>query len=307
MNEQPIFITHPDKLALNNDYTALVLSAGAAKGIIQLGALQCLYSKNHLNNLDTFCGTSAGSIICFFLVLNYTPVEILSILCTSNFMKTFVDKRPNIFGLVSTFGMYSFDEFFSEVEKATIKKIGFVPTMKELFDLTNKHLICVTFNITKNKTEYIDYISHPNISCLEPLKMSSNIPLAFEKYVYDKCFYIDGAVTDKFPIKYTNEMLLQKNEYFRIIALGLQGNRIDHQPDETNFFKYIQMIVTIPTKISKNKAAYTSEHVDLILICDEDDENTINLRISLPKMFELFSKGYSVIKNIIKNKKQKID
>ena len=49
----------------------LCLSGGGTKGICYIGAIENLESNNYLNlkNIDTFVGTSVGSIISFFLIL----------------------------------------------------------------------------------------------------------------------------------------------------------------------------------------------------------------------------------------------
>ena len=65
-------------------YDTLVLSGGGVNGILELGALQYCNDKNLLSSIKTYVGTSIGSIICYLLIIGYTPVEIIVYLCTHN-------------------------------------------------------------------------------------------------------------------------------------------------------------------------------------------------------------------------------
>ena len=54
----------------------LVLSGGGIKGFSALGVLQAIFDRNHMN-VNTFIGTSVGSIISYLLCIGYTPIEIM--------------------------------------------------------------------------------------------------------------------------------------------------------------------------------------------------------------------------------------
>ena len=59
------------------DFDTLVLSGGSSKGILILGALQYAQDNFLLNKINKYIGTSVGSIICFLLLIGYTPIEIM--------------------------------------------------------------------------------------------------------------------------------------------------------------------------------------------------------------------------------------
>ena len=52
----------------NIHYDTLVLSGGSSKGIIILGCIQYLVDNYLLKGIETYIGTSVGSIICFLLL-----------------------------------------------------------------------------------------------------------------------------------------------------------------------------------------------------------------------------------------------
>ena len=58
-------------------YSTLLLSGGSVKTFASIGALQYLYDKNLICNVETLVGTSAGAILCYLLAIGYTPGEIM--------------------------------------------------------------------------------------------------------------------------------------------------------------------------------------------------------------------------------------
>ena len=52
----------------------------------------------------------------------------------------------------------------------TEQKLDEVPSLLELYELYNKEFICVTYNLTKKKTEYLNYREYPNLSVLDAIE-----------------------------------------------------------------------------------------------------------------------------------------
>jgi predicted acylesterase/phospholipase RssA len=83
--------------------------------------------------------------------------------------------------------------------------MGFVPTMKQLYTLTQCTLVCVTMNIDKDEVEYISHETEPSLSCVDAALMSMNIPLLFYKIKYHNSIYIDGAFGNPYPVDYYDD------------------------------------------------------------------------------------------------------
>lgn len=60
----------------NTDKTILILSGGGQKGYAMIGAIYFMEELDKLRHINTFVGTSVGSIICAMLVLGYNCSEI---------------------------------------------------------------------------------------------------------------------------------------------------------------------------------------------------------------------------------------
>ena len=320
--------TFPENLKLSKNYKVLVLSGGGSKGVILLGMLHRLVNKklfsneneknkdnerdrisdennlfiNYLSGIEAFIGTSIGSIICLLLLITLTPVEILSYICTKDLS---VDTKINILLLISKCGIMSFDSFFDEIQKTTEERLGFIPTMDELYKLFQKDFVCVTHNMTTDETVYIDYKSHPNLSCIEALKMSCNVPLIFEKYMYDKCFYIDGAISDNFPIEYASKRYPDKKILGLYIEKVLPCIREDKDKD---IMSYVKVLLTLSFRMNcKKSKKFKADNIDMVMATVNDKYPEWKFDISSSKKFNFFSIGYNVIEKIEREDRERED
>jgi predicted acylesterase/phospholipase RssA len=194
-------ILEPDDCIDNKtNYDTLVLSGGGVRGFIILGGLQYVFEKGYIKNIRNIIGTSVGVILGYLLAIGYTPIEIHVYLSTHNHIFEKLE-RFNIVDMINGLGALSFLYISDMLEKMTIDKIGRLLTLLELKNDFGIKLISVTYNETKNKTEYISYENSPSIQCITAIRMSSNIPEFFESFIYQGNQYIDGGISDNFPIQ----------------------------------------------------------------------------------------------------------
>ena len=75
----------------------------------------------------------------FLLIIGYTPIEIVVYLCSNNVLETF---KPNhITEIFTGEGVYNYSFIYEHCEKLTLAKINYIPTLKQIKDNFNKHLI----------------------------------------------------------------------------------------------------------------------------------------------------------------------
>lgn len=300
--------TLPEGVILDGGYEVLVLSGGGKKGITQLGFLHSMITQNIVDftKINGYVGTSVGAIICFLLCINYLPIEILTYICAANNIDS--NMQMNIFNIINNFGIYTKCAIFEIIEKMTIDKIGFIPTMADLYRLYNKHFICVTHNLSANmidepETVYIDYISHPNLSCIEAIKMSSNIPLVFGKHIYNKGYYVDGALSDNYPISYAYKKFPDK----KIIALYVdKPHTVINDDMKVSFIDYMRSLILVSYRMNSAKSCkFTSRNVHSIkMIVDEGDD--LRFDVTPAKSFQLFSIGYQCCIKLLEDRPVKV-
>lgn len=278
---------------MSENYDTLVLSGGSSKGLVILGALQYGYDNYLLDEIKTYIGTSAGAITCFLLAIGYTPMEIISYICTNQLMEKL--QHFNLVAMINNLGALSFTSIYEQLEKMTIDKIGYLPTFTDLHQKMNKTLICVTYNLTLNQTEYLSFDTTPDLPCLIALKMSSNLPLIFENFKYASYLYIDGGVTDNFAID-KGDSLGKK-----VLGIYIDPDKKDdygENNNEINIIKYIYTLMFIPiSQTIKYKLQQISERCHVIKLT-HDKTSLFDFNINSVEKLEMFSSGYQQTKEI---------
>jgi predicted acylesterase/phospholipase RssA len=271
-------------------YDTLVLSGASSKGFLFLGALQNAYDNNLVGDIKYYVGTSVGAIICYLLVIGYKPYEILIYICTHHLLENM--QEFNIMNIMNNEGVFSFRHIYEELEKMTIAKIGFFPTLLSLKEKFNKILICTTYNLTEDSTEILSYETHPDLPCLVALRMSANLPLVFENFKYGKHFYIDGGVANHFPM----DIGCRYNQEDKKI-LGFVITEECKAANNSLEFIYKLMFIPISQTTNTILKTYSTEHTIVHLICKQ--VLFFNFNISTKDKLELFSSGYQQSKKFI--------
>ena len=284
-------------------YTGLCLSGGGIKGITQLGVLQRYYTENKLKNIKIGIGTSVGSIICYLLFIGYTPSEIFTEACEFDFP----DLTINISSITRKFGLIDIELLLQRIEELTLKRMEYVPNLKELYENFGKELIVVTYNLSKHVTEYLNYKSNPELSCIDAIKLSCSIPLLFEKCVYNNNIYVDGALSDNFPIEWLDNYINREqsddilddillNGTVKDIGKNILGINLyisDRNMNNNTIFDYVKNILVI--SLRKNCADsrdYLSPYIDVVTI--NSDGNALDIKCGLERKIELFNIGMKI-------------
>ena len=176
--------------------TSLVLSGGGVFGAALLGALHAL---NSLNAFKVFAGTSVGALICALIVIGYTPLELLRLVMEEPLLSKPEQKLDlNRFGVASQENIRAFVErLFEEKTKAR--------SFQEIYNEFEKELIVVGTNLSKQQAVYFQKENFPEMNVVDALMISSCVPMVFPYIVFENEVYVDGFVTDNFPIRYVSE------------------------------------------------------------------------------------------------------
>lgn len=174
--------------------TALVLSGGGVFGAALLGALHSLESLDHFK---VFAGTSVGALIGALLTIGYTPLEILRLVVAETCLIT-EQLDLERFGVASQDNIRAFVErLFAEKTKAR--------TFQDIYKTLGKDLIVVGTNLSKQKAVYFQKNDFPDMNVIDALMISCCVPMMFPYIVLEDDVYVDGFVTDNFPVQYVSE------------------------------------------------------------------------------------------------------
>lgn len=277
-----------------NEYDTLVISGGSIRGICALGALYYCEIKGWLENIHTYVGTSIGAIINYLLIIGFTPLEIIHKLCSTNFIEDL--NSPNLANLIYGKGIFSYDVISKYLEIFTLEKIGSFLTMKELEHRYKKKLVCVTYNMTQQRVEYITGETHPDIPCIIALRMSSNIPFLFDDFKYNKCQYIDGGFYDNFPVLYNTKWDSKTLAISLIPKESVNPNKYEDPNSSRSVIKRLTDMINIPiNRLYTETLQKKAESVDVIDI-GECNLFMWDLKLTVPQRFDIFSTGFKTAK-----------
>jgi len=277
-------------------YDTLVLSGESSRAFITLGAIQYAYDNYLLKNLVNYVGTSSGSIICYLLAIGYTPIEIIVYICTNQLMEKM--QQFNIVAMIQGRGATSFANIQEELEKMSISKLGYLPTLNDLKEKMNKNLVCVTHNLTENRTEYLSWETYPHLPCLTALRMSSNLPLIFENYRYGNCLYVDGGISDNFAIDIGEKI----GEKILGIILNSKCDSFSNDTD-VNTLEFIYKLIYVPVIQAINHKIRIASDSSKCKIINIQNINTelkfFQFNVISSAKLNMFSNGYEQMKEHI--------
>lgn len=275
------------------NYDTLVLSGCSQKGFVTLGALQYCIDNFLLTDTKYFIGTSAGAIISYLLIIGYTPIEIVVYLCTNQILERM--QNLNIVAMIQGNGASSFNHLQEHLERMTIEKIGYLPTMLDIYKKFGKTLVCITHNVTQNITEYISHETYPSIPCLTALHMSANLPLIFDKFKYGNSFYVDGGLSDNFGIQLGDKL------GNKVLGLHLYEDLENNSQSngEIESLEYIYKILLIPIdKATHYKISLASNKCDIIQL-KSNPKKFFNFDMNSKEKMEMFCSGYNQIRETL--------
>lgn len=284
----------PDLYVEKKLYDTLVLSSGSVKGFVLLGALSYLLDNNLLDNVHTYIGTSVGSIVAYLLCIGYAPAEILSKLHMNNWIEKLQEFDSS--NLLKGEALASWIYIQEALDILTLNKVDKFLTMAQLYKETGKKLIVCTYNMTKSKVEYLSHTSNPDLPCIVALKMSSNVPILFGRFKYEGNYYVDGALSDSFPILKGLEI----GKCIMGINLALSDESLKDTP-ETGFLDYVFKLIHTPMRENTNyriEQALKSENCTIVPI---NCAVTKGLNVPKSQRLEMFSDGYNQMKRYHEN------
>lgn len=270
----------------SGNFDTVVLSGGSVHGIMMLGALQYCDDKYLLKNVTRYVGTSVGAISGYLLAIGYTPIEIMVYICTAQFLDKM--KNFNIVNMINGKGATSFSYIHEELEKITIEKIGHLITLGDLYYKHGKELYCATHNLTLDKLEILSYETYPDMPCLVALRMSANLPFIFDHFTYMGNYYIDGGISNTFPID------IGDKKGSKILGLVLHNMNLSENKD--NMLEYIYKLMYIPVKQSVINNINALSDKCTVITLQPDKTSFVDFSLDSHTKLEMFSNGYMQMK-----------
>lgn len=266
-------------------YTRVVLSGGETKGIAQLGALHYFWETGQLSpeNVTHYAASSVGSLVALLLVCGYTPFNIWS---EVHEIDSLFSRQPSqtLHTLASGFGLMSVDGILGKVQELVEARFSPPPTLYELYKHTGKTLVITVTNLSLQQTEYCSYKLTPNLSCLDAVRSSCNIPALFQKIERNGSVYLDGSLLDNFPL---NQIDDGKSMILGILTLG---------PLETSchgFMDYLTKLFMLPLHAATRRCIDNASSNFRVVTIRTGSINPVEFSVNREKRRDMFCLGFT--------------
>ena len=186
---------------------ALLFSGGAEYGFAYIGVYRFLYERGMMEGVEAFYGASVGAIFATLISIGYTPRELEFLLSRLDTKRLFPDTDTNVLDLLEHSGfiepqrLYKFLHMLIDIK---IRGRGDVSeaTFTEHYERFKKRLVIVGTSLTLHAPVYFSAETHPTMSIITALKISTAVPFVFRPVSYEDSTYLDGSITDNFPLQY---------------------------------------------------------------------------------------------------------
>lgn len=273
----------------------LLLGPGGSKGYLELGSLLYLEQHKILEHCDTFIGVSIGAVISLLLTCGYSSTEIIERSLSLDFSKELVALKLE--DIIQGIGVFSNDSIKNALIRAVTDKFGTVLNLQQLYLATGRKLICTTMNFDRHRVEYISKDNEPDLSCVDAVLLSINIPFLFRTIKHKGCMYIDGGIGNPYPIDIIDDT--------KTDILGLYIDTKVNSNTKDGVMVYLQGLVTsFMSKIRENHIQRSSpkcHHIGLSTEAQMPGAGAIGLGVNKEAKFKMISDGFQTTKNYFEN------
>jgi predicted acylesterase/phospholipase RssA len=259
---------------------ALVLSGGGVLGALHLGAL---HRRSCGTKYQVIAGTSIGAIVGVLLAVGYEPLELLRMFV--RLQEPLV--KPDI--QIDKFGAASQQPLVTLLERLLKDKCdGRILTLREMHTHFGVDLIITGTNMTDMRGEYFHRHACPYMSVLDALRITSCVPLLFPYVEYNDRRYVDGFVTDNFPLAFTRRYVQEHypDSEFVFHAQNITHRRVIKHND--GFQGYVQALFNLFLDSKK----YEYGPVRVLDLAPNPRTNVSMMHYTQQDIEQLFNDGY---------------
>ena len=269
----------------------LVFSGASTKIYLFIGFLKYIKETNInlLDEIKNFAGTSSGSIIATGLVLGYSIEEMEELLIKLDLKRFKNIDSDGVLNFFDNYGLddnFQFENLFRIMFKKKINNDNI--TFKDLYNLTNKRLIIVSTNINRKKTVYFCYKNTPNIKVIDALISSISIPLIYFPRKIENELYLDGCITNHFPIE-----LFKENKKQTLGAIVLSKKEYT---ELNNFFDILTSVVF--SGVENQSKQLINEYKNVIIL--DSELHALDFELSTEVKINTINEGYQQTYNFFK-------
>jgi predicted acylesterase/phospholipase RssA len=230
----------------------LVIAGGGPTGLYTHGAAKYLSNQNvwNINNIKTIYGTSMGAIMGVVFSLKYDWDIIDDYIIKRPWEKIINLSPDDIFHLWESKGLLD-SSFIREALRPLLeaKELNVDITLEDFyaFNQIEIHMFAVNLNEIPLVEVDISYKTHPKLSLIDALTMTSAVPFLFKPFLLNDGCFIDGGIIVNYPI----DMCLKGTGCDESEILAFK-NKFKKNPEATEIITKESSIIFFLSKIIKS-------------------------------------------------------
>lgn len=244
----------------------IVISGGGPTGFLSYGVISYLEKKGfwNLTDIKSIYGCSIGAFIGFVISLGYDWEWIDDYIIKRPWNKLIDESKVKLIDIYDKKCIIN-DHFITESIIPLLKGKGLKEdiNMLEFYEHTNIDLHMYTTNINTISLLKVDisHKTHPDLSLIKALKMTTSFPFVFEPIVDGNDCFIDGGLLNNFPLNDCIEQQECNND--EILALkNIWKNNNTIITDSSSILDYLFCLIKktqnfIDTEKNQQKVKYT--------------------------------------------------
>lgn len=188
----------------------IVFEGGGMKAVAFCGAIRKLDELGVLKKIKRTIGTSAGALYATTIACKANADTIEQIVKNTDFSKLRDDSwgiLSDIWRILNEYGYCKGDaltQWYHSILN-TLAGNAFI-TFGELFEQTKIELVITATNVNCFQTTFFSHKTYPELQVALALRMSTSIPLFFKPVRFAGDYYVDGGLTNNYPIWYFGDI-----------------------------------------------------------------------------------------------------
>ena len=265
----------------------LVLSGGGYNGIDMIAILLKLTSEEFISkdNIKSVYGVSAGALSLAIWLLEIENQVLIDYIIKRPWNKIINLNSETLFELIDDKGLLD-NKLFVEIFTPLLKCKGLKPTitLKEFYEYTKVDFYIFGTKLNKWESVKISHFSHPNMSLINAIYISSSLPLIFKPIYYDGDYMIDGGLSKRYTLKTAYEDGCKLDEIF---GINIKRKEAAYVNKDCSFSQYyIGMLHNIINKVSDDYIKIENEIIHYCGGMFSNIEDVINKKETREEMIK---------------------
>jgi predicted acylesterase/phospholipase RssA len=284
------------------DIKHLVLSGGGIPGLTVYSILRESHKFGfwNIDTLQSIYGTSIGAMMGVFVSLKYDWSELDNYIINRPWENVFKIDIGNVLQSMDTRGLFTrkmIEDILYPLLKG--KDLDTSITMLELYEYSKIELHIFTTELYEYSTIDISYKTHPKWKLIDALYCSVCLPIFFAPHLNDAKCYLDGGLTNNYPIYDCLDNCECPDSVFGITIHKKDNNKTI--TESTTMFDYLIFILTqmynkahISSNSIRNKKYEKLTHEIILENTTDEIYDFIGVASSKEKRSALLDKGVQI-------------